>query len=95
MQTLNNITTTDQYTEDSTVAQAGTVKVNVYVSNASVMCQMADPAPGLQHSDAWRPEVFYGPAHYNLQRKVNAVRVRSAAPGVPAQVTVELLTAHD
>lgn len=95
MRALNNVTTTDDYTEASRVDQPETVKINIYVANASVFVQMSDPAPGLQHSDAWRQEVFYSPGHYNFARKINGARVRSAVAGTPAQVTIELLNAND
>jgi len=95
VRSLNNITTSDAYTSASTCEQPETIKVNILVANNAIFCQMADVAPGMQHSDSYKQEVFYPPGYYNLVRRTNAVRVRSAVAGTPAQVTIEMLNSYD
>jgi hypothetical protein len=96
MYALNNVTTQDNYTQGTTLVCPQTIKVNITIANAAAFVQMADPSPGIVGGGgAFRPELFMPPGYYNMTRRVEQVRVRSALAGAPAQVTIEALTPHD
>lgn len=101
---LNAIDTADAYPEAPQDAAGvnvaylecpGTVKLNVWVLNNGAFIQMAGhPGTGpqvAQKAANWRPEVFIPPGMYSFLRRIERIRFRSSAPGLPANVTVEAL----
>ena len=85
---LNNVTTQDTYAAATTLAAHGSRVVNLQVANAAVYWQVGrSAAPGLEpaYDD---PEEFLLPGLHSFDRAADAVRVRSAVAGKPAQVTV-------
>jgi hypothetical protein len=86
---LNNVTTTDKYTGAATLACAGSARINLDVLNAAVYFQLGHGTPGIAWESA---EVFMPPAFRSLDRACDAVRVRSALAGIPAQVTIHAAT---
>lgn len=96
-QPLNNVATTDSYpTKDGTSnayrSCPGCVRVNFDVANATIYYQLGYHSGG---SIIWRPERFLVPGFRSFDRQFDAIRVRSAVSGQPAQVTVDVLTPHD
>lgn len=85
MAALNNIPTTLAYTGGQTLLAPGTERLLVHVRNAAVFYQLGDgwPVP------VWRDEVFAPPGTYGLDRKCDAIRVRSVNAGAAAQVTID------
>ena len=93
---LNNITTADGYTLANTLPCEGAVKLNIEVSGAAIFYRYAirdslHPTGWAGATSNFGPEVFKGPNTYLLSRNADAVQVRSAVPGKPAQVTIEAL----
>jgi hypothetical protein len=90
---LNNVTTADAYTAANTLDNLPfPSRINLDVSNAAIFWQLkqADHAPGLYTGGTWGAEVMMLPGSRSLFRAgVRGFRVRSAAAGVAAQVTVE------
>lgn len=89
---LNNVTTADQYTAPNTLAPLPVLDhVNIDVSNAAIYWQLQQTNDlTSDRSGSWQTEVFMSPGSRTLSRAgMVGVRVRSAAPGVPAQATVE------
>jgi len=89
---LNNITTGNDYTAASTVQQPGAVRVNMDITGAAVFVSLGK---GDSAGVAFDAEVYRTPGKYSLDRRCAAAKVRSAVAGVPAQVTLELLTRED
>jgi hypothetical protein len=92
--TLDNITTTDAYTEDSTLGPVPTAEsIAIVVANASVFAQIAatDAAGTIQ---GWGPELLLTPQSTVLTR-AQGVRFRSAQPGGAAQVVAQLFEPRD
>lgn len=90
---LNNVLTLDEYDESTTLICQGAVKINLAVANAAIYFSYAQRTgmhPGATLGN-FGAEALKLPATYLLARNVEAVRVRSAAKGVPARVTIEAL----
>lgn len=93
MYALNNVTTQDNYTVDSTLECPGTTELNILIANAAVYLQFAFRNAGYTSAaPVWSPEVFYPPGEKTRGRNVEQVRVRSALAGKPAQVTIEAVS---
>lgn len=82
---LNNATTTDRYTDAATVRAPGSGRLTMHVRNAAIYYQIGSGFEGT----LWRDEVFLPPGTFSGDREFDAVRVRSAAAGAPAQVTID------
>lgn len=94
MYALNNVTTTDNFS-DNQLECPGTNEVDISVSNAAVMVQYAFRTEGYTaQAPQWAPieGVFLVPGFHVRGRRVEGVRVKSAKAGVPAQVTIEAVT---
>lgn len=92
MYVLNNITTTDTYTDESTLECPGTTELNILTYNAAIYLQYAFRIAGYRAgATVWVPPegVFFPPGERVRGRNVEQVRVRSAVIGKPAQVTIE------
>lgn len=99
---LNNVATTDSYSETNTVRTGECQRVNIDVSQAGIFyqLQMASGYGRAPVTDAWLPERFIGCAanisvFKSLSRRCTGIRIRSAVIGVPARVTLELLDASE
>lgn len=89
---LNNVTTEDAYKAATTLSCPGSVAVSLQVTNAAIFAQFGrSAAPGLSPGFDEREE-FYQPVLAALDRRCDAVRVRSAVAGEPAQVTITART---
>jgi hypothetical protein len=88
---LNNVTTADDYAERATIHGPGSGRVTLDVGNAAIYLQLGDSVPDVR----WRNEVFVTPGFKSWDRRADAARVRSAAPGHAAQVTLELVPAAE
>lgn len=82
---LNNVTTANGYTNAATLSCPRSTRVTLYVRNASVYYQLGQGWP----STSWGPEKFLPPGTLSGQRTCDAIRLRSALAGAPAQVTVD------
>lgn len=86
MPALNNVTTTDEYTDATTLRCPGTRRFLLHVRNAAVYYQLGVGWPAVE----WEfDERFVPPGTLSRALRVDAVRVRNGAVGVPAQVTVD------
>jgi hypothetical protein len=86
---LVNVTTSDGYTAATTLNCPGAGTVTLSVRNAAVLVQFGAGSP-----PAWdNPEEFRAPQDRSTPRRAgrpcDAVRVRSAKPGTPAQVSID------
>lgn len=88
---LNNVTTQDGYDVARELACPGATRLNVDVNNAAIMLQLGRGWPAA----IWGPEVMVTPSFRSLERTCDAVRVRSARAGLPAQVTIAAYTPGD
>lgn len=88
---VNNATTADDFTTAATLLAPGSVRFNIDVANAAVFYQFGEGWPDVR----WGFAVFMGPGFRSFDRQKDAMRVRSAAAGHPAQVTLEALTASE
>lgn len=90
MISLNNVTTTDQYTNANTIAQADTARINLYVSNNGILWSWA------VRGGAFHPDEFLPVNNYSFDfDDVERVRIKSGSPGNAAVVTVTLKTKAD
>lgn len=91
---LNNQATTDGYTSAATVSCAGAQRINLDVANAAIYYELGDSEPR-SGAVQWHDEVFLAPSFRSLDpvgdedTVADAIRVRSAAAGVPARVTIQ------
>lgn len=85
---LNNVTTADGYTDANTLLSPRSSVVTILVRNAAIYYQLGTQEAGSGGGVTWQPEVFLPPAGGSFDRICDAVRVRSAVAGVPAQATV-------
>lgn len=88
---LNNATTQDGYDTARTLSCPNTRRLNIDVTVAAVYVQLGHGTP----ASVWDTETFFAPSFRSLERACDAVRVRSAKAGTPAQVTVAALTRED
>lgn len=95
---LNNVATTDAYSETNTVRIGDVARANFIISNASIFyqLQMASGFGRAPVTDGWFPERFLPcsasqTCFVSLSRKCTGVRVRSAVAGSPARVSLELV----
>lgn len=86
---LNNATTTDGWGPALPCPNAR--RLNIDVANAAIYVQRGNGYP----NTVWEPETFMPPSFKSLDRACDAVRVRSAKAGTPAQVSIEALTEAD
>lgn len=91
--TLRNVATTDQYADPPGgcgIIGRGANSGSYTIANAAVYMQMLGRMPGGM-SGAWGLEEFITPGAYFFDgEQVDGVRFRSAAVGVPAQVSATL-----
>jgi hypothetical protein len=92
--TLNNVSTPNDYTAAATLNCEGAVKVNLIIYNAAIYYQLRTRSDIHPRQGTFAPEVGPVPPTPNLSipRNCDAVRVRSAAAGVPAVVSIEALS---
>lgn len=89
---LNNVATQDRYTNETTLICEDATKLNIQIFNAAIYYQYLPRTrlhPGL--SGFWSAETLLGPGIYLFARNAQAIRVRSAVTGKPAQVTIEAI----
>lgn len=82
---LNNVPTSDAYSDATTLRAPGSQRITMDVRNAAIFYQLG---AGLEGT-LWRDEVFCPPRSWSGDRVFDAVRVRSAVAGTPAQVTID------
>lgn len=96
---LNNITTEDAFPADHTNkclegGPGSRVVIDIY--NAAIYYQLKCDPKGAVGQARWMPEVFAAPGSRSIVRRgIFGVRCRSAAKGVPAQVTMEIVGKHE
>jgi hypothetical protein len=87
---LNNVATTDRYTEATTVISPQAQRLRLRVRNASIYRQLGRGAGG---AIDWEDEVFVpAGADDSLDQEAepfDAARFRSATPNTPARITAE------
>ena len=83
---LVNVATTDNYVEANTIARPAVARVRFQVFNAAIRYQLGRGWP-----PQWTDERFLAPGFHSFDAYCTGVRVRSAAPGAPAQVSVDLV----
>lgn len=87
---LNNVTTANGYTTPNTLVCPDARRINIDVANAAIFYQLGHGFPAVR----WDDELFMGPAFRSMDALsdsepiADAIRVRSAVAGMPAQVTV-------
>lgn len=89
---LNNVATSDDYSDEATLQCPGTTEVNLLIYNAAVYVQYAFRTLGYTaEAPIWSPPegVFFPPGERVRGRNIEQIRVRSAVAGKPAQVTIE------
>lgn len=89
---LKNQATQDGFVDELTVRLPGTVRVFLQVANAAVLYQEDKSGEG---KGLWTSERFLTPTVGSFDRVCSGLRFRSAVPGTPAQVSVELLDADE
>jgi hypothetical protein len=87
-QPLNNVATTDAYSDATTIVRPSIRRLRFQVSNAAIFYQTADPSYGIG-APVWEPERQLIPGLYGFEHRCNGVRVRSAVAGVPARVSID------
>jgi hypothetical protein len=89
--TLNNVQTSDRFTDAATLLCPGTVQLKLVIANAMVEYQLGQGSPPAWDEDPTQlPPVTAG-----LARRCDAIRFRSAAAGTPARVIAIGLTAAE
>lgn len=90
---VNNKPTGDAYTDAATARGPRSVRVRLTVRNAAVYLQYGyGGRAGTTNFDS--PERFMLPGTYSLdetERPPDGARCRSAVPGTPAQVSIDLV----
>jgi hypothetical protein len=88
---LNNVATSDAYTQAATLTPPRTVrKARIVIANAAAYVAIERVDLGLRvGGGSFLPEEFWVPGVYGITRDFDMGRIqfRSGAPGVPAQVT--------
>ncbi len=99
MPALNNKATTDRY-DDTVLHAPNSASFTLQVNNAAVYYQLAVKRHGVASAlgaESWEPPegVFLSPGFWNFgaadfggAAAANGIRVQSAVPGAPAQVTI-------
>lgn len=93
---LNNVTTQNDWSTACTLdAGQPCIRINLDISNAAIYYDFGRRL-GSSGGIVWdgRP-TFSPPSFKALDRRFNAVRVKSAAAGKPAQVTITALSTED
>jgi hypothetical protein len=85
---LPNVATTDRYTDAATLVAAQSARVNLQVSSQPIRVQLGHGWPPI----FLEPEFQLQPGLYSLDRACDAVRVRSASPGLAASVSIDAST---
>lgn len=93
--TLNNVTTQDAYADETTLECPGSVLLDIFVFNAAVYYSYAIRDPAQHRAITYRSEGFLPVGAFTRVRCAQAVRLRSAVAGTPAQVTVEAVLADE
>jgi hypothetical protein len=84
--TLNNVATQDRYAAATTLLCPQTQRLTVHVRNANAYYQLGHGYP----VPIWDvDEVFFPAGSDSMARSCDAIRVRSALAGAPAQVTID------
>ncbi len=91
----NNATSADAYSAANTLECPSTVRFVLQVNNAAIYLQRSGALGVAPGGETFMPEVLFVPGIYPFNRRTNRLRWRSAAAGVPAQVTIEALTEAD
>jgi hypothetical protein len=90
--TLNNVATSDGYTDALTLGPVPTTEKIVYlVANAAAVVQVIPKGATI---GAWSDEMLISPQAAEFTR-VEAIRFRSAVPGAPARVIAQLIEPRD
>lgn len=93
---LNQAVTADNYTTANTLRCPGAVRLNLEIRGAAIYYSLTVPDAGMpEDSWAFGNEVYAGRTLRSLKRRTSAIRIRSAAVGVPATVTVEAMLRND
>lgn len=90
---LNNVATADAYSKGATLSCPRTSRINVDVYNAAVYYQLGRNSTGSIEWD--QVEFFQAPAFRSMDRICDAIRVRSATPGIPGRVTVHAIPLNE
>lgn len=94
---LNNVATTDEYTDDTTLRAPNVSRITINVSNASVYVQFACRRAGVSTAagaEQWESEQFLTPGLWIYDdvdtggNPLIGLRARSGAVGVPARVSM-------
>jgi hypothetical protein len=89
MATLNNVTTSNEYTEKNTLKCPGSEVQNLIITGGAVYIQVKERETGFTAgAPAFGAEMFLPPGYYGWAREIEELRVKSGVPGVPSQVTV-------
>jgi hypothetical protein len=91
---LNNVATTDTYTAANSLTAPGARRFRFEVFNNAIFWQLGfiRPGAGSRSGPAIRwsaNEYRLAPARGSLRRTFDAIRIRSAVAGSPAQATIE------
>jgi hypothetical protein len=81
---LNNVTTADGYTPATTMSCQGSRALELHALNANIYYEIGLGAPSV----VWQGEIFMSAGHLLKPMRLDAIRVRSAKAGTPAQVSV-------
>lgn len=87
----NNEATTDPDVERIC---PGTVRLLITVSNAQATLTIGQPTDVAGPVD-YQPAAPYSPGFYGLDRRCNAIKVKSTKAGTPAVVTIVAMTPAD
>lgn len=90
MPTLTNVTTQDSYSDAATLRCPGTVRWILHARNAAILYQLGYGIAGLEWELDERP---MPPGTLSRALRIDAIRVRSLAPGAPAQVMIDTVGA--
>lgn len=88
---LNNVTTQDRYAAPTTLRAPGSQRLTMHVralpgaAAGGIYYELGSGFEGV----LWQGEVFMPPGTFSGSREFDSVRVRSAVPGVPMQVTID------
>lgn len=93
---LNNVTTSDEYTEATTLETGPASRVTLDVYNHAIFVSLLTSPNGERGRAVWQPDLFMAPASKQfIRRGLFGVKVRSAVKGEPAQVTIEVVGRYE